>query len=96
MRKIMDRKRVLALVLCAGVVSLAACGVKSSPDFPKDGNYPRQYPNPGEQTNAPSSYTTPGTAPYPAPGTVSTEKTKDGAPSPLGFPLEYPNRPSYN
>ena len=85
---IMDRKWVMVLALCAGVVSLAACGVKSSPDFPKDGNYPRVYPNPGEQTNIPS--------PYPAPGTVSTEKTKDGARSPLGFPLEYPNRPSYN
>jgi hypothetical protein len=80
----------MALVLSAGVMSLAACGVKSVPAFPSDGVYPRQYPNPDIQT------TTPVTAPGTAPATGPAEKTKDDTRSPLGFPLEYPNRPSYN
>jgi hypothetical protein len=84
---IMDRKRVMALVLSAGVLSLAACGVKSSPEYP-GGVYLRQYPAPGPQSQT--------SAPAPAPSTGQTKETEDGARSPLGFPLEYPNRPTYN
>ena len=82
MQLIMVRKGMMALVLGAGVMLLTACGIKSSPEFPSGGVFPRQYPAPGPQTQTSS----------PAPA----EKTKDGARSPLGFPLEYPNRPSYN
>jgi len=86
MQLIMVRKGMMALVLGAGVMLLTACGVKSSPEFPSGGVFPRQYPAPSPQTQTSS----------PAPSTAPAEKTKDGARSPLGFPLEYPNRPSYN
>ena len=90
MEMIMVRKGMMALVLSAGVVGLAACGVKSSPEFPSGSVYPRQYPAAGQQTSAPSASTAPT-------GEVTkTKETKDGTRSPLGFPLEYPNRPSYN
>ena len=87
------RSAVMAVAVGALVLSTAACGVKSSPSPPPDSVYPRQYPQAGAKTiiNAPP---------------VQTEKSsKDkglgtqnpsGAPlSPLGFPLEYPNRSSY-
>ena len=76
---------VKAAAVSAAVLVAAACGVKSAPvDLPGSG-YPHQYPNPGEKTET-------GTPP------AAGENTREGtaAPrSPLGFPLEYPNRPSY-
>lgn len=80
----MVRKGMMALTVGAVALSLAACGVKSSPAFPEDGYYPRQYPPPGLNTEAP------------APSTGQARETEDGVRPPLGFPLEYPNRPSYN
>jgi hypothetical protein len=84
----MVRKGLMGLAALGVALSLAACGVKSSPQYPKDSDYPHPYPTAGEQTKASSQTTIPGTDP--------AKETKDGARSPLGFPLEYPNRPSYN
>jgi len=80
---------VKAAAISAAVLIVAACGVKSAPAEPPGSGYLHQYPNPGEKTEI-------GTPP--APGGDTREGTREGtaAPrSPLGFPLEYPNRPSY-
>ncbi|MBL4691160.1 MAG: hypothetical protein JKY68_06830 [Rhodospirillales bacterium] len=75
---------VKAAAVSAAVLIVAACGVKSAPAEPPGSGYPHQYPTPGEKTEI-------GTPP--AAGEDTHEGT--GAPrSPLGFPLEYPNRPS--
>ncbi len=86
MNSIMIRKGMMVLAVSAVALSLAACGVKSSPAFPEGGEYPRRYPAPGPQTQTSA----------PAPSKEQVKETEDGARSPLGFPLEYPNRPSYN
>ena len=80
---------VKAAAVSAAVLIVAACGVKSAPADPPGSGYPHQYPNPGEKTE---------TGTPPAAGENTREGTREGtaAPrSPLGFPLEYPNRPSY-
>ncbi len=75
-------KGFLALIGVAVVLALAGCGKKSSPDFPSGAGYPGTCP-----------YSGPDTGPEPQ---TQPEKNKDGKTvSPLGFPLEYPNRPSY-
>ncbi len=72
------------LVLAAVALLVAGCGVKSSPEYPPGSTYSRTYPAPAPNTGA-----------APLPGQPKA-KQKDGtAYSPLGFPLEYPNRPSY-
>ena len=76
------------LFVAAVALPLAGCGVKSSPQSPGGGDYPRTYPAPDAYTG--TSSTSPGAQAQPA------ARRKDGrAYSPLGFPLEYPNRPSY-
>ena len=88
---ILFRNAVKAVAAAALVLSVAACGVKSSPAQPSGHGFPRQHPTPGAKTVIP---------------TAETEQTgkdkslgaqdRSGAPrSPLGFPLEYPNRPTY-
>ncbi len=73
-------KGFLALIGVAVVLALAGCGKKSSPDQPSGAVYPSTYPDTGPESK-----------PQDQP-----EKTKDGKTySPLGFPLEYPNRPTY-
>lgn len=75
-------KGFLALIGVAVALALAGCGKKSSPDHPSRTGYPSTYP-----------YSVPETKPQTQ---TQPEKTKDGKPvSPQGFPLEYPNRPSY-
>ncbi|MFQ5763936.1 MAG: hypothetical protein ACE5GT_03320 [Rhodospirillales bacterium] len=71
---------ITALTAAAVVLPLAACGVKSSPEFPPGASYPRQYPAPG---------------PAAEPKTESKTKPKTGtAPAlPTRFPYDYPNRP---
>ncbi len=77
----------------AVALALGACGVKSSPRFPEGSVYPSKYPYADTKQGA--------TAPTP-----SAASSSPGAPdkiresdrdrrSPLGFPLEYPNRSSY-
>ena len=78
------RTLVLAAVVVAVALPLSACGKKGSPNFPADSDYPNQYPpevSPAAETQ--KSKTGPG------------NEYKGGAVSPQGFPLEYPNRPSY-
>ena len=90
----MVRKGIMALVLGALVLPLAGCGVKSAPEHPKDAYYPRQYPYTGEKSKAPAPVSSPSAAPSNSSGQVREDK--DVPRSPMGFPLEYPNRPSYN
>ena len=75
---------VVAAVLAMGL-SVTACGKKATPEFPSGSSYPAQYPSVEKKSKA--------SAPQPkaSPGT----ETKGGAMSPLGFPLEYPNRRTY-
>ncbi|MBC8339617.1 MAG: hypothetical protein ISR51_05260 [Rhodospirillales bacterium] len=75
-----------AVVLAAGL-SVSACGVKSSPAHPPGTEFPHQYPTPGPATKI-------GTA-SPQKGDAREDTGTGGARSPLGFPLEYPNRPNY-
>ncbi len=76
------------LVLAAVALPLAGCGIKSSPEYPPGSTYSRTYPAP-----APSTGSSTGSAPLSG---QPEAKRKDGtAYSPLGFPLEYPNRPTY-
>ena len=79
-------KGMMAVAVTAVVLGLGACGVKSSPRFPEGSGYPQEYPyaGPKQGPSAPS-----------APSGVKAEETESGRLSPLGFPLEYPNRPSY-
>ena len=82
---ILLRDAVKAGTVAALVLGVAGCGVKSAPAQPSGDVYPRQYPATGEKTKI-------GTA------TKSKQESREdtGAPrSPLGFPLEYPNRSSY-
>ena len=67
------------------VLSVAACGVKSAPAEPGGGNYSRQHPAPGAKTEIGTSAVS---------GQDSREETAVPR-SPLGFPLEYPNSPTY-
>jgi len=92
MRATVFGKGMMAAFVALGLVlGLGACGVKSSPQVPEGTSYPRQYPYAGPQ---------PGT-PAPSGDETGDEtgdeagKTERGPRSPLGFPLEYPNRPSY-
>ena len=73
------------------VLALGACGVKSSPRFPEGSGYPREYPyaGPKQGTALPPASPSSATAPD------KTRESDQGQRSPLGFPLEYPNRPSY-
>ncbi len=77
-------KGMIAVAVTAVALGLGACGVKSSPRAPEGSAYPREYP-----------YAEPkqGVALPPAPD--ETRESDQGRPSPLGFPLEYPNRSSY-
>jgi len=76
------RKNILTLSVLALVLPLAACGKKGLPQHPKDSAYPRDYPyaEQKEEKAEPAAKTNEGSAP---------------ARSPAGFPLEYPNRPTY-
>ncbi len=77
------------LVVAFVALPLAGCGVKSSPRQPDSRDYPRTYPAP-ETESGTGSYTGTGSQAQPA------ARRKDGSTySPLGFPLEYPNRPAY-
>ncbi len=78
------RTLVLATVV-AMALSVTACGKKASPVFPPGSNYPSQYPL-AEEKQKPAK---------PQSSTGSGNEYKGGAVSPQGFPLEYPNRPSY-
>ncbi len=72
-------------VVLGVVLVLGACGVKSSPRTPEGSTYPREYPYAGPKQGA---------ALPPASPDKTRESDRDRR-SPLGFPLEYPNRPSY-
>lgn len=73
-------KRFLALIGVAVMLALAGCGKKSSPNHPLGAGYPSTYPDTGPESKSQDQ----------------PEKTKDGKTiSPLGFPLEDPNRPTY-
>ncbi len=78
-------KGMMAVAVMAVALALGACGVKSSPRFPEGSTYPRTYPYAGPQQ---------GTALPPA-APDETREPGQGQRSPLGFPLEYPNRSSY-
>jgi predicted small lipoprotein YifL len=72
--------RVVLLAAIAGTL-LAGCGVKSTPKFPKDTKYPRQYPEPLP----------------PLTGVPQPEKPASGSnaqPAPSGI-YQYPNPQSY-
>ncbi len=86
------RKGIRAVAVTAVVLAVGACGVKSSPRFPEGSTYPHTYPTAGPErgTALPSSSPSSETAPD------KTRESDRDARSPLGFPLEYPNRPSYN
>jgi hypothetical protein len=74
-------------VVSAMILSVAGCGVKSSPAPSAEEIYPRQYPASGPKPAI-------GTAP--ARTDQSGEDKGAGVPrSSLGFPLEYPNRATY-
>ncbi len=74
------------------VLALGACGVKSSPQFPEGSTYPHEYPYAGTNRGA----ALPPASPPSATAPDKTRESDQGQRSPLGFPLEYPNRPSYN
>ncbi len=83
-------KGMMAAAMTAVTLGLGACGVKSSPLFPEGTTYPREYPYASPQSKAPAP-----SAPSGVKAGDKDEKTERGQRSPLGFPLEYPNRPSY-
>ena len=85
MGSILFHNAMKAVAVSAVVLIVAGCGVKSAPAEPGGSSYPRQYPAPEAKTE---------TGTPRAPGVESREET-GAARSPLGFPLEYPNRPSY-
>ncbi len=77
------------LVLAAVALPVFGCGVKSAPEYPAGTSYPSVYPAPA-----------PGAGPYTGsvtpPQSQPEPKRREGTTySPLGFPLEYPNRPTY-
>ncbi len=81
-------KGLMAVAVTTVALGLGACGVKSSPRAPEGATYPRVYPYAGpkqETVLPPASETSPD----------KTREPDRGQPSPLGFPLEYPNRSSY-
>jgi hypothetical protein len=87
-------------VVLGVVLAVGACGVKSSPRFPEGGSYPRVYlyAVPKHETALPpaSSSSSASSAPLSPAAPDKTRESDRGQRSPLGFPLEYPNRPSYN
>ena len=84
-------KGMMAVAVTAVVLGLGACGVKSSPRVPEGSTYPREYPYAGPKQGASAAPASPSSAPAPD----KTRESDQGQRSPLGFPLEYPNRPSY-
>ncbi|MEE8352470.1 MAG: hypothetical protein V3R37_09820 [Rhodospirillales bacterium] len=82
----MSHLRFLAMiaVVVAIALPLSACGKKALPKHPDDGGYPRQYPPAAEEQKK-------GSEAQPQTGSES----RDGAVSPQGYPLEYPNRSTY-
>ena len=89
-----------APVVLGVVLALVACGVKSAPGVPEGSAYPRAYPYAGPERGAALPPASPSSSPLAAPlSPADPDKTREsdqGQRSPLGFPLEYPNRPSYN
>ncbi len=85
------RKGMMAVGVTSVVLALGACGVKSSPRFPEGSTYPREYPYAGPKRGAALPQESPSSATAPD----KTRESDQGRRSPLGFPLEYPNRPSY-
>ena len=77
------------------VLALGACGVKSSPQFPEGSGYPRAYPYAGPKQGTALPPASPSSAPSSPASPDKTRESDQGQRSPLGFPLEYPNRPSY-
>jgi hypothetical protein len=84
MRSIFFHNAVKAVAVSAVVLITAGCGVKSAPATP-DGGYPHQYPASEAKTEI-------GT---PAATSEGTRDETGAVRSPLGFPLEYPNRAIY-
>ncbi len=86
-------KGMMAVAVLGLVLAVGACGVKSSPQFPEGGTYPREYPyaGPKQGTALPPASQSP--SPLSAPD--KTRESDRDRRSPLGFLLEYPNRPSY-
>ena len=84
-------KGMRAMAVLGVVLAVGACGVKSSPRVPEGSTYPRTYPaaGPERRTALPSSSPSSLAAPD------KTRESDRDARSPLGFPLEYPNRSSY-
>ncbi|MDA0305251.1 MAG: hypothetical protein O3B76_03060 [Proteobacteria bacterium] len=73
---------VMAAVVVAIALPLPACGKRASPEHPGGSSYPRQYPPAEEDQKKPSP-------------SQSGPESRDGTVSPQGYPLEYPNRPTY-
>lgn len=84
-------------MMAVGVVLvLGACGVKSSPRVPEGSAYPRAYPYAGPERESALPPASPSSATSSPVAPDETRESDRGQQSPLGFPLEYPNRPSYN
>jgi len=75
---------VMAAVVVVIALPLSACGKRASPDYPYGSSYPRQYPPDEEEQNKASE-----------PQPQSGPESRDGAVPLPGYPLEYPNRPTY-
>ncbi len=90
------RKGIRAVAVLAVVLAVGACGVKSSPQFPEGSGYPRAYPYAGPKQGTALPPASPSSAPSSPASPDNTRESDQGQRSPLGFPLEYPNRPSYN
>ncbi len=92
-------KRMMAVavtpVVLGLVLALGACGVKSSPRVPEASTYPRTYPYAGPQQGAALPPSSPSSAPSSPAAPDKTRESDQGRRSPLGFPMEYPNRSSY-
>ncbi len=75
---------VMAAIVVAIALPLSACGKRATPNYPDGSGYPRQYPS-AEEEQKKASEPQPQTGPESGGGAVLLP----------GYPLEYPNRPTY-
>ena len=53
-RRIHGSASMTVAAVLAVALGLAACGVKSSPQYPEGSTYPREYPAPGDGKSTPA------------------------------------------